>query len=110
MRWAASMGGPEATRGFARLFVVPGMDHCAGGKGAYAINYMAAIEDWVERGKAPEALVGVHPLAGSPLDYAQRPANHHGRYRAADPGAEPPATKERGLEPDRPRSGGPPAG
>lgn len=64
-----TMGGAAATRSFARLFMVPGMDHCAGGKGAYAINYMKALEDWVERGQAPEALVGVHPLPGSPLDY-----------------------------------------
>jgi feruloyl esterase len=64
-----TMGGPASTRDFARLFMVPGMDHCAGGKGAYAINYMKAMEDWVERGQAPDALLGVHPLPGSPLDY-----------------------------------------
>lgn len=64
-----TMGGPEATRAFARLFMIPGMDHCAGGKGAYAINYMKALEDWVERGRAPDALLGVHPRPGSPLDY-----------------------------------------
>ena len=64
-----TMGGADATTDFARLFMVPGMDHCAGGKGAYAINYMKALEDWVERGQAPQALVGVQPREGSPLDY-----------------------------------------
>lgn len=64
-----TMGGPAPTRAFARLFMIPGMDHCAGGEGAYAINYMAAITDWVEGGKAPEALRGIHPVAGAPLDY-----------------------------------------
>jgi feruloyl esterase len=64
-----TMGGPAITRDFARLFMVPGMDHCAGGKGAYAINYMKTLEDWVERGQAPDALLGAHPLPGSPLDY-----------------------------------------
>ena len=64
-----TMGGDAQTREFARLFTIPGMDHCAGGKGAYAINYMKALEDWVERGQTPEALRGVHPLPGSPLDY-----------------------------------------
>ena len=52
-----TMGGPATTRDFARLIMVPGMDHCAGGKGAYAINYMKALEDWVERGQAPDALL-----------------------------------------------------
>ena len=50
------MDGAAATLDFARLFMVPGMDHCAGGKGAYAINYMRALEDWVERGQAPDVL------------------------------------------------------
>jgi hypothetical protein len=64
-----TMGGPAATRPFARLFMIPGMDHCAGGDGASAIDYMAAITAWVEDGKAPEALRGVHPTPGAPLDY-----------------------------------------
>ena len=64
-----TMGGPEPTRKFARFFAIPGMDHCAGGEGASAINYMAAITDWVEKGEAPEKLRGVHVVAGAPLDY-----------------------------------------
>jgi len=64
-----TMDGPEATRKFARLFMIPGMDHCAGGEGATAIDYMAAITGWVEGGRAPDKLHGVHPLAGAPLDF-----------------------------------------
>jgi feruloyl esterase len=64
-----TMDGPAATRTFARLFMIPGMDHCAGGEGAYAIDYLAAITAWVERGEAPDKLRGVHPVAGAPLDY-----------------------------------------
>ena len=66
---ARTMGGPEPTRKFARFFAVPGMDHCAGGEGASAIDYMAAITDWVEKGEAPDKLRGVHTVAGAPLDY-----------------------------------------
>ena len=64
-----TMGGTAPTRDFARLFMIPGMDHCSGGDGAYAVNYMAAITDWVEKGKAPEALRGIKPVPGAPLDY-----------------------------------------
>lgn len=64
-----TMGGPVPTRKFARLFMIPGMDHCAGGSGAYAINYMGAITDWVEHGKAPDSLHGIHPKPGAPLDF-----------------------------------------
>ncbi|MDO7843398.1 tannase/feruloyl esterase family alpha/beta hydrolase [Sphingomonas immobilis] len=64
-----TMGGPVPTRQFARLFMIPGMDHCSGGSGAYAIDYMTAITDWVEHDKAPDALKGIHPKPGAPLDF-----------------------------------------
>jgi hypothetical protein len=52
-----AMGGPEATREFFRLFMVPGMGHCRRGVGADAIDYLTALEDWVERGAAPDQLL-----------------------------------------------------
>ncbi|WP_439486859.1 tannase/feruloyl esterase family alpha/beta hydrolase [Blastomonas fulva] len=64
-----TMGGPQATRDFARLYMIPGMDHCSGGDGAWAVNYMAAITDWVEKNEAPDALRGIKPVPGAPLDY-----------------------------------------
>lgn len=64
-----TMGGPAATRDFARLFLIPGMDHCAGGEGASAIDYMAAITRWTETGVPTDKLRGVHVAPGAPLDY-----------------------------------------
>ena len=64
-----TMDGSAATQKFARLFMIPGMDHCAGGEGASAIDYMGAITNWVEVGKAPDKLRGVHLVPGAPLDY-----------------------------------------
>jgi feruloyl esterase len=52
-----TMGGPDATRDFFRLFMVPGMGHCRRGNGADAIDYLDALERWVERGEAPEQLI-----------------------------------------------------
>ncbi|PEQ13578.1 hypothetical protein B2G71_04385 [Novosphingobium sp. PC22D] len=57
---ARAMGGIEATRGFARLAMVPGMNHCWGGDGPFAIDYIAAMEDWVEQGQAPDRLRAAH--------------------------------------------------
>ena len=51
-----TMGGRAPTQAFARLYMIPGMKHCFGGPGAFAIDYIAALEAWVERGEAPEAL------------------------------------------------------
>ncbi len=41
---------------FARLFMVPGMRHCGGGPGAADIDYLTALERWVEAGEAPDSL------------------------------------------------------
>ena len=41
----------------ARLFVLPGVQHCGGGPGASRFDMLAALSDWVENGQAPVGLV-----------------------------------------------------
>jgi feruloyl esterase len=41
---------------FFRLFMVPGMTHCSGGNGPDRFDSVSALVDWVEKGKAPDAL------------------------------------------------------
>jgi hypothetical protein len=65
------MGGRGATQDFLRLFIVPGMNHCAGGEGAFAIDYLRHLEAWVEKGQAPEKLIGAHLRLDSPNDYSE---------------------------------------
>jgi feruloyl esterase len=48
-----------------KLYLVPGMDHCSGGEGAFAIDWLTPLERWVERGEQPGALQATH-LAGLP--------------------------------------------
>jgi hypothetical protein len=60
-----TMGGRQATRDFFRLFMVPGMDHCWLGEGAWMIDYLNYLETWVEKGRAPDVMIGVHPEATS---------------------------------------------
>jgi len=52
-----SMGGPKKTAQFARLFLVPGVDHGFHGAGATPTGQMDAIIRWVEDGKSPEKLM-----------------------------------------------------
>lgn len=59
-----TMGGLPKTKQFARLFVVPGMNHCTGGEGAYAIDYLTAMESWI-RGTPPQTLFGEHLVTKS---------------------------------------------
>src|SRR5262249_9376912 len=55
-----TMGGRDATREFLRFFVIPGMDHCAGGSGANDFDYLSYLESWVEKGQAPDVMIGGH--------------------------------------------------
>ena len=47
-----------------RLFMVPGMDHCGGGEGPNTFDSISVIEQWVEKGKAPENMIASHITAG----------------------------------------------
>jgi feruloyl esterase len=75
-----TMGGPEATRDFFRFFTPPGMLHCAGGPGGGEMDLIGAIENWVEKGEAPDQMTvyrlvndrggprPIHPLDPSRYD------------------------------------------
>jgi hypothetical protein len=59
---AKKSGGMAATQDFARLFMVPGMDHCGiqtNGPGIAdtGIDPLTALEQWVEQGQAPTELI-----------------------------------------------------
>jgi tannase/feruloyl esterase len=50
----------------ARLFMVPGMQHCGGGSGPNVFDTLSALEGWVERGRAPDAIVAAHFTGNDP--------------------------------------------
>jgi len=47
-----------------RLFMVPGMGHCAGGDGTDRFDPVAAVDQWVEKGKAPDSIAASHQTRG----------------------------------------------
>jgi feruloyl esterase len=62
--------GQQETDAFARLYLVPGMQHCSDGPGPHSFgqggssvanqpegNVLLALEQWVEKGRAPSSLV-----------------------------------------------------
>lgn len=56
-----TMGGPKPTRDFARLFMVPGQNHCFGGAGAHFVDFVTYLENWVEKGQAPDVMIAYKP-------------------------------------------------
>jgi len=41
-----------------RLFMAPGMGHCGGGPGVNTFDSIGTLENWVERGAAPDQMLG----------------------------------------------------
>ena len=56
--------GADKSAEWVRLFLAPGMGHCGGGEGPNAFDAVAALEQWVEHGKAPAAIVASHRTDG----------------------------------------------
>jgi feruloyl esterase len=49
--------GDDRPRDVVRLFHVPGMGHCAGGPSTDQFDLLAALVDWVEKRRSPDAVV-----------------------------------------------------
>jgi len=54
----------SASPTWVRLFMAPGMAHCAGGEGPDTFDKLSALEQWVEQGKAPDQIVASHSVNG----------------------------------------------
>jgi hypothetical protein len=60
--------GDETTKSFYKLYMVPGMGHCSGGTGCGTVDWQTYLENWVERGVEPDAIVGSRAAKGDPAD------------------------------------------
>ena len=54
-------GGGDRIKENVALYLVPGMDHCTGGEGAFDVDWLAALEQWDRAGQKPSALDARHP-------------------------------------------------
>jgi hypothetical protein len=52
--------GPKKAEG-TRLFMIPGMGHCAGGDGPFVFDPISTLDRWVETGRAPQRIVVSNP-------------------------------------------------
>jgi pimeloyl-ACP methyl ester carboxylesterase len=76
LNWYERLQAPpdHPVKDWARLFLVPGMTHCAGGPATDQFDMLAAIVAWVETGAAPERIIArgdtfpgqTRPLCASP--------------------------------------------
>lgn len=86
---ARTMGGLDKTRDFYRLFMAPGMGHCSGGPGPNQFDAVTALEQWVEKGIAPDRIIATHSTGGTvdrtrPLCPYPQVARHKGSASVDD--------------------------
>ena len=66
------LGRHEDADAFSRLFLMPGVGHCGGGPGPSQVDWLGAIQSWVEQGQAPDRLTASRrDESGEPI--MQRP-------------------------------------
>ena len=77
------------TAGFVRFFPVPEMNHCNGGPAADQFDLLTPLVQWVEQGKAPDAIVatarGASNAGGANTELPQDWPEHRERVLCAYP-------------------------
>jgi hypothetical protein len=51
------MGGRKQTEDFFRMYLIPGVHHCGGGPGLTDFDALTLLDNWVEKGQEPQALI-----------------------------------------------------
>ena len=59
---------------FARVYTVPGMNHCAGGPTTDQFDMLTPLVNWVEKGQAPDSVVASARTAAQNADLGTIPA------------------------------------
>jgi feruloyl esterase len=59
-----TLGGVSKTSNNVRLFMEPGMGHCRGGEGPNVFDKVGALDQWVDKSKAPESIIASHSTDG----------------------------------------------
>ncbi|HEX4998855.1 MAG TPA: tannase/feruloyl esterase family alpha/beta hydrolase [Terriglobia bacterium] len=78
------LGGATKVQANHRLFMVPGMAHCGGGDGPNSFDMLTALEDWVEKGKAPEKVIASRQGRTRPLCPFPQVATYNGSGNTDD--------------------------
>ncbi len=63
--FAGRNGGYARAQQSLRLFMVPGMAHCSAGPGPENFDTLTALENWVEKGKAPTSIMATATEPGA---------------------------------------------
>jgi Tannase and feruloyl esterase len=57
--------GKDKVEAMSRLYLLPGVQHCGRGDGPSSIDLLSAMMNWIETGKAPDAIASSNDQAAS---------------------------------------------
>ena len=69
----AAMGGTDKISDSVRLFMAPGMSHCGGGDGPSKFEAIPSLEQWLEKGKAPDQIIAEQFVSNGLLARGAKP-------------------------------------
>jgi len=59
------LGGAARASSLVRLFMLPGVGHCGGGDGPSTFDSLGALDQWRDKGSAPNSIVASHSANGA---------------------------------------------
>jgi hypothetical protein len=74
---------PKTAASSVRLFMVPGMGHCGGGDAPSVMNMLAVIDEWTEKGKAPDSIIARRSANEKPMSRPLCPYPQVAKYTGA---------------------------
>jgi feruloyl esterase len=66
-----------------RLFMLPGVGHCGGGDAPSVTDMLSAIDQWVEKGKAPDRIIASNPPNQKPMSRPLCPYPQVAKYKGS---------------------------
>jgi feruloyl esterase len=72
---------PTKSANSVRLFMIPGMGHCGGGDAPSVTDMISVIDQWVEKGKAPDSILATNPPNQKPMSRPICPYPQIAKYK-----------------------------
>jgi feruloyl esterase len=74
---------PKKAKESVRLFMLPGVGHCGGGDAPGVTDMLSAIDQWVEKGKAPDRIIASNAPNQKPMSRAICPYPQVAKYKGS---------------------------
>ena len=74
---------PQKAADSVRLFMIPDMGHCGGGDAPTVTDMLSVIDQWVDKGKAPDSIIASRPPNQKPMTRPICPYPQVAKYKGS---------------------------